>query len=76
MFSYVIGYFVNWRWSAIAGVGPSACLVLLMAFMPETARWLLAHKKEERAEKTLKWLRGPDVEIQDEIVEIKASLSK
>jgi len=45
-----------------------------MTFMPETARWLLAHGKEERAERTLLWLRGPDVKIHDEIVEIKKSL--
>ena len=47
-----------------------------MAFMPETARWLLAHNKEERAERTLKWLRGPNVKIESEIQEIKESLSK
>ena len=47
-----------------------------MAFMPETARWLLAHNKEKRAERTLKWLRGPNVKIESEIKEIKESLSK
>lgn len=74
--SYVIGYVVDWRWSAIAGVGPPACLVIFMFFMPETARWLLAHNKEERAERTLTWLRGPNVKIEGEIKEIKESFGK
>lgn len=73
LMSYVIGYVVDWRWSAIAGVGPPACLVIFMFFMPETARWLLAHNKEERAERTLTWLRGPNVKIEGEIKEIKES---
>lgn len=51
-------------------------MVILMTFMPETARWLLAHNKEERATQTLRWLRGPDANIEKEIVEIKESLSK
>lgn len=73
--SYVIGHALSWRWSAIAGVGPPACMFVLMFFMPETARWLLAHLKEERAVKSLRWLRGKYAEIEDEIVEIKDSLS-
>ena len=51
-------------------------MVIFMTFMPETARWLLAHNKEERAKKTLRWLRGPDVKIETEIVEIKESVSE
>ncbi|KAL9961391.1 hypothetical protein ACROYT_G030317 [Oculina patagonica] len=73
--SYIIGHSLNWRWSAIAGIGPPACMVILMIFMPETARWLLAHGKEERAKRTLRWLRGPDVKIETEMVEIKESLN-
>ncbi|KAJ7383684.1 Solute carrier 2 (Facilitated glucose transporter) member 8 [Desmophyllum pertusum] len=73
--SYIIGHALNWRWSAIAGIGPPACMVILMTFMPETARWLLAHNKEERATQTLRWLRGPDANIEKEIVEIKESLN-
>ena len=70
--SYVIGYALDdWRWSAIVGIIPSGCLVIFMTFMPETARWLLAQGREERAERTLKWLQGPDLKIHDEIVEIK-----
>ena len=50
-------------------------MFVLMFFMPETARWLLAHLKEERAFKTLRWLRGKYAEIENEIAEIKDSLS-
>lgn len=74
--SYVIGHELNWRGSAIAGIGPPALMVILMIFMPETARWLVARGKEERAKKSLLWLRGPNIKIEKEIGEIKESLSK
>ena len=74
--SYVVGHELDWRGSAIAGIGPPALMVILMFFMPETARWLLAHGKEERAKKSLLWLRGPNVKIENEMDEIKESLSK
>ncbi|XP_068706504.1 solute carrier family 2, facilitated glucose transporter member 8-like isoform X1 [Montipora foliosa] len=74
LLSFVSGHYLDWRWSAIVGISPPACLFLCMIFMPETARWLLAHNKEKRAEKTLKWLRGRDSNIQEEIEEIKESL--
>ena len=44
--------------------------------MPETARWLFAHNKEKRAVKALKWLRGTNANIEEEIAEIRQSLSK
>ncbi|EDO32615.1 predicted protein [Nematostella vectensis] len=74
LISYAIGYAFDWRWSAVAGSFPAALLVVLMAFMPETARWLIAKKKETRARKTLLWLRGPDYDIDKELCEIKASI--
>ena len=74
--SYVIGHELNWRGSAIAGIGPPALMVILMIFMPETARWLVARGKEERAKNSLLWLRGPNIKIEKEIGEIKESLSK
>ena len=74
--SYVIGHKLNWRGSAIAGIGPPALMVILMVFMPETARWLLARGNEERAKKSLMWLRGPNIKIEKEMDEIKESLSK
>ena len=45
LLSYIIGDQLNWRWSAISGVFPAAVMSLCMVFMPETARWLVAHKK-------------------------------
>jgi len=74
--SYVIGHELDWRGSAIAGIGPPAVMVILMIFMPETARWLLARGKEERAKKSLLWLRGPNYKIENEMDEIRESLSK
>ncbi|KAK3702397.1 hypothetical protein QZH41_007471 [Actinostola sp. cb2023] len=51
LLSYVVGWALDWRWSAIVGAFPPALLVILMAFMPETARWYMTKKKEEKARK-------------------------
>lgn len=75
LLSFVSGHFLDWRWSAFMGITPAACVFLCMIFMPETARWLLSHNKETRALKALKWLRGKNANIEEEIVEIRQSLS-
>ena len=74
LLSYVVGDQLNWRWSAIVGSFPSAVLCLCMIFMPETARWLVAFKREEKAKTNLLWLRGPHTDVDREILDIKDSL--
>ena len=74
LMSYVVGHVLNWRSSALVGIASPAFIVILMFFMPETARWLLAHDKEERALKVLRWLRGPHADIDSELQEVVSSL--
>ena len=76
LLAYAIGDSFTWRQSALAGAGPAALLVVLMLFMPETARWLLSHGKEEKARENLQWLRGPHWDTEKEICEIQQSLGK
>ena len=47
-----------------------------MIFMPETVCWLLARGKEKRAYMTAWWLRGPNADVEKEIMEIKDSLGR
>ena len=51
-----------------------AVMVLLMMFMPETPRWLLAHNQRQLGFQGLQWLRGPLYDTEGEICEIENNL--
>ena len=44
--------------------------------MPETPRWLLANGKKDKATDELKWLRGPNYDVEEECYEIESSLGE
>ena len=68
---YVIGVYLKWQWLAVVGAVIPALLAVLMVFIPETPRWLVTHSKMEKAEKSLKWLRGGGAHISEELCEIE-----
>ena len=53
-----------------------ALMVCLMAFMPESPRWLLANNKRHKALLALAWLRGPDYDAEEECFLIESNLGK
>ena len=71
---YLTGGSLTWKNTALFAVGPVALLLLLMLFMPETPRWLLATNQRNRALKELRWLRGPNYDIEGECFEIESNL--
>ena len=64
---YSVGSKLSWRWTAIFACVPLNLLVLLMVFMPETPRWLLADNLRQKA---ITWLRGSDYDAEEECSEI------
>jgi sugar porter (SP) family MFS transporter len=42
---------VGWRWMFASGIAPSLVLLVLLFFLPETARFLLLHGRSAEAEK-------------------------
>ena len=66
--------FSKWKDTALFAVGPIVLLLLLMLFMPETPRWLLANNQRNKALKELLWLRGPKYDIEEECFEIESNL--
>ncbi|KAI0995173.1 Myo-inositol transporter 1 [Podosphaera aphanis] len=64
--AYIVGWaFVEWQdtsnsWRWIVGLGavPAAIQILLMLFMPETPRWLVAKKREQDAKDVLTKVYG------------------
>lgn len=72
--SYLINYafagIEGWRWMLGLAVVPSLILLIGVAFMPESPRWLLEHRGEKAARKVMQ-LTFPANEIDKEIAEMK-----
>jgi len=75
LISYILGAGLYWRY--VAAVPPILYFLLCGAlfFIPESPIWLLGHKGERQAKDSLVWLRCTD-DVDDEIVEIKATMEK
>ena len=72
--SYLINYaftpIEGWRWMLGLAVLPSLILLIGVAFMPESPRWLLEHKSEKAARDVMK-LTFKESEIDKEIADMK-----
>ncbi|MDW4334462.1 sugar porter family MFS transporter [Staphylococcus saprophyticus] len=72
--SYLINYaftpIEGWRWMLGLAVVPSLILLIGVAFMPESPRWLLEHRSEKAARDVMK-LTFKDSEINKEIADMK-----
>ncbi|XP_061586290.1 solute carrier family 2, facilitated glucose transporter member 8 isoform X2 [Cololabis saira] len=70
---YLAGLFLDWRWLAVVSSIPPTLLLVVMCFMPETPRFLLAQGKRREAEEALRFLRGPDAPVEWECSRIEES---
>ena len=72
--SYLINYaftpIEGWRWMLALAIIPSVILLIGVAFMPESPRWLLEHRSEKAARDVMK-LTFKDSEIDKEIADMK-----
>lgn len=71
LFVYVVGGWTHWRTlSIICAVFP-ILLVAVLWWMPETPQFLLSKNRRRDAEKSLRWLRGPDADLSLELEEMQ-----
>ncbi|MFQ3872108.1 glucose transporter GlcP [Staphylococcus parequorum] len=72
--SYLINYaftpIEGWRWMLGLAIVPSLILLIGVAFMPESPRWLLEHRSEKAARDVMK-LTFKHSEIDKEIADMK-----
>jgi|SRR5579885_234057 sugar porter (SP) family MFS transporter len=81
-FGIVLAYFVdliftpsgNWRAMFAVVIVPALVLFLGMLFLPETPRWLVANKQEQRARQILQRIRKSATEAETDIQLIQESL--
>ncbi|KYH14053.1 glucose transporter GlcP [Staphylococcus kloosii] len=68
--NYAFADMEAWRWMVGLAVVPSVILLVGIAFMPESPRWLLEHKGENAARKVMK-ITFDEKEIDKEMKEMK-----
>ncbi|XP_035548661.1 sugar transporter ERD6-like 7 [Juglans regia] len=69
--AFIIGTILTWRALALTGLIPIVVLLLGLFLIPESPRWLVKKGREKEFEAALQKLRGKDVDISQEAVEIQ-----
>lgn len=75
LIGFVAGTYLNWSHLAFFGACLPVPFLVLMFFIPETPRWYVLRNKEERARKSLKWLRGKKADVEPELQGLMSSYS-
>jgi sugar porter (SP) family MFS transporter len=65
----------GWRWMFVAGVVPAALFGLLLIPLPESPRWLIEKKREDRARRILEKVGGSEF-AGGELENIRTALSQ
>lgn len=70
---YCFGYFFHWQLAA-AACGVTAILsFIVITFIPESPTWFVAQGKEDKAKKSIVWLRGENDEANSELSALSES---
>ncbi|KAJ8715768.1 hypothetical protein PYW07_010250 [Mythimna separata] len=71
LFTFVVGGWTSWRTLSIISAVFPVLLVAVFWWMPETPQYLLGKNRRRDAEKSLRWLRGPDADLTAELEEMQ-----
>ncbi|XP_061460054.1 solute carrier family 2, facilitated glucose transporter member 8 isoform X4 [Rhineura floridana] len=71
--AYIAGTGLEWRWLAVLCSLPPCLMLGVMAFMPETPRFLLSRNRRPEAIAALQFLRGPLVDHEWECREVEVN---
>jgi len=67
----IIGVYIPYYWLAVIPLLITLSLEMLSMTIKETPRWLMSRGKKNEAERVLRWLRGPDYDVTQEIQDIE-----
>uniref|UniRef100_A0A1B6DNR0 Major facilitator superfamily (MFS) profile domain-containing protein n=2 Tax=Clastoptera arizonana TaxID=38151 RepID=A0A1B6DNR0_9HEMI len=74
---YCFGYFFRWQMAAVACGVTAVISFITITFIPETPTWFISQGKEDKATKSVVWLRGDNDQAKNEVVVLsEASRSK
>ncbi|XP_049880705.1 facilitated trehalose transporter Tret1-like [Pectinophora gossypiella] len=71
LFTFVVGAYTHWRTLSIISAVLPPLLVIVFWWMPETPQYLLGKNRRRDAEKSLRWLRGPDADLSSELEDMQ-----
>ncbi|XP_059061278.1 facilitated trehalose transporter Tret1-like [Achroia grisella] len=74
LISFSLGAYLNWSQLALVVAVAPILLFFALLFVPETPSCLLLRGKEQEAERSLQWLRGPDADIRQELATIRTNI--
>ncbi|KAF2307144.1 hypothetical protein GH714_025100 [Hevea brasiliensis] len=72
--SYCVGNIISWRTLALFGAIPCVVQLAGLFFIPESPRWLAKHGREKEFESALQRLRGKNVDISVEAMDIRVGV--
>ncbi|KAI5641006.1 sugar transporter domain-containing protein [Phthorimaea operculella] len=71
LFTFVVGGYTHWRVLSIISAVFPPLLVAVFWWMPETPQYLLGRNRRKDAERSLRWLRGPDADLAAEMEDMQ-----
>lgn len=76
LFTYVVGGWTHWKTLSIVSAILVPLLVGVFWWMPETPQYLLSKNRRRDAEKSLRWLRGPDADLTAELEDMQKDVDE
>lgn len=76
LFTFVIGAYTHWRVLSIICAVIPPLLVAVFWWMPETPQYLLGKNRRREAERALRWLRGRDADLTDELQDMQQEVDE
>lgn len=74
LIAFSLGAYLTWYQLAMVVAAAPVLLFFALIFVPETPSSLLLRGREQEAEKSLQWLRGPDADIRQELATIRTNI--
>ncbi|KAG6455721.1 facilitated trehalose transporter Tret1 [Manduca sexta] len=76
LFTFVVGGWTHWKTLSIISAVLPPLLVAVFWWMPETPQYLLGKNRRRDAEKSLRWLRGPDADLTAELEDMQKDVDE
>lgn len=73
LLAFLVGSYLDWSNLAFFGAAIPVPFFLLMLLTPETPRWYVSKARVQEARKSLRWLRGKNVNIEKEMRDLTIS---
>ena len=72
----LIGVYIPYYWLAMIPLAVTFVFTLLATTIKETPRWLMTQGRNYEARNVLRWLRGPNYDVDQELQDIESVLSQ